>query len=57
MKKRKWLYGALIFMGVLMIVLGGCGRKPQTSNKLHIVASLNFLWRNSKGRRWKVRHR
>ncbi|AMV66748.1 Hypothetical protein ADU72_0803 [Pediococcus damnosus] len=37
MKKRKWLYGALIFMGVLMIVLGGCGRKPQTSNKLHIV--------------------
>lgn len=48
MRKRKWLYGALVLMGVLMIVLNGCGRKTQTSNKLHIVASLNFYGETAK---------
>ncbi|AVK99261.1 metal ABC transporter solute-binding protein, Zn/Mn family [Pediococcus inopinatus] len=44
MRKRKWLYGALVLMGVL----NGCGRKTQTSNKLHIVASLNFYGETAK---------
>jgi len=48
MRKRKWLYGALVLTGVLMIVLNGCGRKTQTSNKLHIVASLNFYGETAK---------
>lgn len=48
MQKRKWLYGAFVLMGVLMIVLSGCGRKTQTSNKLHIVASLNFYGETAK---------
>ena len=46
--RKEVLYGAFVLMGVLMIVLSGCGRKTQTSNKLHIVASLNFYGETAK---------
>ncbi|WP_412989084.1 metal ABC transporter solute-binding protein, Zn/Mn family [Pediococcus siamensis] len=42
MRKRKWILTALVALGAMIMLLGGCRQQAKKSTSLHVVTSLNF---------------